>query len=140
MALKRLKKIAVKPDQAYFCEYEKDGVVLESRITKWEYENLRQPKRDIITGEITEKSVADQIIDDGGILTGGYSRMDYETPTGLLGDNEYGDDLNGHVQIKDSRSPVSFTIESSKVVNDEVEDDTELREKLRDLEGRVIKL
>jgi hypothetical protein len=66
-------------------------------------------------------------------LTGGYTRYDYETPTGLLGEGEYGDDGVddlGNPEYQVVLGGDYITINKEKIVKDEIDlDDAQVVEK-----------
>jgi len=123
---KKLRKIAKKLDQVYFCQYKLNGKIREFKITAKQYNGMGK------------NATIQRRIPNDGIYTGGYSRYDYDTLTGLLGDDEYGEDSEGFFQVKDSRGPMPFVVIVDKIIADEIEDDIEYRDLIKDNQGNKI--
>ena len=78
MATITLKKVIRKLEQAAFMTtIDAEGKRIDIRIPFADYSNLRQVAVEMGVEEI---------------YVGGFTRYDYETPTGLLSDGEYGED------------------------------------------------
>lgn len=121
MALLKLKKVARKAEEAAYAYFiGVDNIREEVRIPLATYLNsLSSPEVHALRPDKT--------------LIGGYTRYDYETPSGLLGDGEYGDDgvdELGNPLYKVILGGQYITIKKEKVVADKIDlDDVEVKEK-----------
>lgn len=105
--MKALTKRRKRKHQVAFIQFiGSDGVVGEQKISMDQYSKMGQ-------------AVIDRF-DSTKMYIGGYTRFDYDTPTGLLSDGEYGDDGEGMVQIKMEDSYV--VVPKELVVNDQIDE------------------
>lgn len=112
MALKKLTKVERKPEEAAYALFRDiNGVTEEVQIPYSLYVGLSShPEVHALRPNAT--------------LIGGYTRYDYYTPTGLLGEGQYGDDgvdELGNPEYQVVLGGTYITIAKDKIVNDNVD-------------------
>lgn len=117
MARIKLTKVARKPEQAAFAIFkDEQGNTEEVRITLSQYQNMS-----------TDLTVP--LLRPTATLVAGYTRFDYETPTGLLEEGQYGDDgidKDGKPHYQMNLGGKLIAVPTEKVVADEVDDTDEV--------------
>ncbi len=127
MAKVRLTKVTRKDQDACFITFEKEGKKFDIAITPQEYDGMGNKP------EVLAK------IPDGGLYKGGWCRRDFDTPTGMLRDGEYGDDDFGgkHYHFKTEGNP-HLSVKVEKIIADEIDlNDPEVKEALDEIKGIV---
>ena len=112
MSLKKLTKIERKPEEAAYALF-RDAQGTEEEV---------QIPYSLYVGLSSHQEI--HALRPNATLIGGYTRYDYYTPTGLLGDGQYGDDgvdEFGNPEYQVVLGGAYITITKDKIVNDEID-------------------